>query len=145
MTNDCNTLDISKMIKIPLKSPNDQNTLVKMQKITKTPPKLPNYSKYLEIFKMIKILQKPSKYSQKIEAPSIPLVRKHVSINGMILLCNPLAVSSLGRICEDSNCICSVVGCLGRMVKSFQLRGKKKMKLGLANVGPEAILNLCYA
>lgn len=51
MTNDCNTLDISKMIKIPLKSPNDQNTLVKMQKITKTPPKLPNYSKYLEIFK----------------------------------------------------------------------------------------------
>lgn len=61
----------------------------------------------------------------------------------MILLCNPLAVSSLGRICEDSNCICFVVGCFGTIVKSFWLIGGKI--LGLAKVGPEAILSLCYA
>ena len=39
--------------------------------MTKTPPESPNYLKYFETFKIIKILMEPSKYSQRLEAPKM--------------------------------------------------------------------------
>lgn len=52
--------------------------------MTKTPPESPNYLKYFETFKIIKILLDPSKYSLEVRSTkndkqiksSLPLVRK---------------------------------------------------------------------